>query len=299
MNNIIFTLNGTPINMTELWNLFKNEEDCVKLLCTKYAAEPGIAKLMVEDFKTQAGIRHQESMNHLKNDQKTPKENSNVKVVSIRCPDCNASLEFEQGRNNAFCQYCGAKIILFNENEHVYKHIDEAAVKNAETDRLIKLKELEMKEKSNNQKKKYVYIYGIVMVVILLFLIISILAGSEGLITLFALLLFVGLYGGVFGLIALIPKPSDSQQNNRKIALPMWITKYKNMDYRIVEKELRRAGFYNIRCIEVYDLKNGLFNSQDQVASLTIDGNQSVAAGQKYLPETPIVITYHSFRVKR
>ncbi len=31
-------------------------------------------------------------------------------MVVLKCPNCNASLEFDAGRQFAFCQYCGTKI---------------------------------------------------------------------------------------------------------------------------------------------------------------------------------------------
>ena len=48
-----------------------------------------------------------------------------VKVVELKCPSCNAALTLEEGREQIFCQYCGAKVVLHNENEHIYRHIDE------------------------------------------------------------------------------------------------------------------------------------------------------------------------------
>lgn len=213
-----------------------------------------------------------------------------VSAVSIKCPDCNASLELVQGRNTVFCQYCGAKIILFNENEHVYKHIDEAGIKYAETERIIKLKELELLEKKEAQKKRYIIIWLSIIGVLGLLAIIMGLSGKEmGA----AILGMVAVYIGLFGAAEFSSNGNDKEKD--KIVLPMSISRYKDMDYHIVEAELRRAGFYNIRCIELCDLKTGFFNSQDQVALLSVDGNQSVVAGQKYLPEVPIVITYHSF----
>ena len=35
-----------------------------------------------------------------------------IKTVSLKCPECNANLEIEEGRKRCFCQYCGTKIML-------------------------------------------------------------------------------------------------------------------------------------------------------------------------------------------
>ena len=76
-----------------------------------------------------------------------------MKVISLKCPECSASLSVEEGRDQLFCQYCGAKIVLQNENERIYRRIDEADVKRSETERLIRLKELEMEAAKQEDEK--------------------------------------------------------------------------------------------------------------------------------------------------
>ena len=80
--------------------------------------------------------------------------NMAVKFTSVKCPDCGAVLPIEEGRNQVFCSYCGSKIIMTNENEYVYRHIDEAEIKQAETERILKLKKMEMIEKKNEEAAK-------------------------------------------------------------------------------------------------------------------------------------------------
>ena len=74
-----------------------------------------------------------------------------VKIYSVKCPECNASLPIEEGRTQMFCSYCGSKIIVNNENEYIYRHIDEAELTQAETDRLVELKRLDMEEKQREK----------------------------------------------------------------------------------------------------------------------------------------------------
>lgn len=76
------------------------------------------------------------------------------KIIKLECPNCKSSLSATEKREYMFCEYCGAKIILENENEHIIRNIDEAAIKRAETEQLIKLKELEMEEKQREENKK-------------------------------------------------------------------------------------------------------------------------------------------------
>ena len=77
-----------------------------------------------------------------------------ISIVSVKCPECKASLPIEEGRTQIFCSYCGAKVIITNENEFIYRHIDEAEVTQAETDQLVRLKELELEEKRIEDDKQ-------------------------------------------------------------------------------------------------------------------------------------------------
>lgn len=77
-----------------------------------------------------------------------------IKFNSVKCPDCGATLPIEEGRNQMFCSYCGSSIIVTNENEYIYRNIDEAKlkqaeaeIKKAEAEKEIKLKKLEIIEK--------------------------------------------------------------------------------------------------------------------------------------------------------
>lgn len=79
--------------------------------------------------------------------------------ISVKCPECGADFPLEEGRTMAFCSYCGSKLLVSNENEHIYHTIDEAGIKQAETDRMVKLKMLEMEEKYNNGRKTLIILW--------------------------------------------------------------------------------------------------------------------------------------------
>lgn len=75
-----------------------------------------------------------------------------ITLNSIKCPECGAMLPIEEGRTQVFCTYCSAKVIITNENEHIYRHIDEAGIKQAETNRMVRMRELDLAEKNNSNK---------------------------------------------------------------------------------------------------------------------------------------------------
>ncbi len=40
-----------------------------------------------------------------------------MKVVNLKCPQCNAILEINDNSNYAICKYCGTKVSIENKNE--------------------------------------------------------------------------------------------------------------------------------------------------------------------------------------
>lgn len=91
-----------------------------------------------------------------------------VSVKSVRCPDCNAALEIEEGRKQCFCSYCGAKIELFNDNEYelITRHIDEAALEKARTEKEIELAKI--KADADSEKRWFRVLVGIFWFVVVL-----------------------------------------------------------------------------------------------------------------------------------
>lgn len=112
-----------------------------------------------------------------------------IKFTSVKCPECGANLPIEEGREKMFCSYCGMQIIMTNENEHIYRHIDEARFKQAEVNQAVQLKKLEIIERKRaaaEKNKKLKIIVSIVM-------------GVDGI-----LLMLAGAgWGGMVGLLVL------------------------------------------------------------------------------------------------
>ena len=47
-----------------------------------------------------------------------------IRFVSIKCPECGAALDVEEGRRQIFCSYCGSSVLIDNDNEHIIRHIN-------------------------------------------------------------------------------------------------------------------------------------------------------------------------------
>lgn len=90
-----------------------------------------------------------------------------MKMISLKCPECGANISIEERHKQCFCQYCGAKIILDDGNTtHTYHKVDEARIKEAEVDKLIRLKELEI-EKEERQYRRNIVKYKVIALFVL------------------------------------------------------------------------------------------------------------------------------------
>lgn len=78
-----------------------------------------------------------------------------VKIISLKCPECDANISIEENLKQCFCQYCGTKIIIDDGSTmHTYRKVDEARIKEAEVKESIRLKELEIKERAQITKER-------------------------------------------------------------------------------------------------------------------------------------------------
>ena len=66
-------------------------------------------------------------------------------------------------------------------------------------------------------------------------------------------------------------------------------------DYHEVVSELEDDGFTNITTEPVDDLITGWINKDGEVETVEIDGDTKFSNGSRYLPDSKIVVTYHTF----
>ena len=120
--------------------------------------------------------------------------------VSVKCPECGASFPMEEGRKISCCSYCGTKILISNENEHIYHSIDEAVIKRAEADRAVRMKMLEMEERSNIARRILIIIWLALTGILLLVGIIGLATDHDN----FSLCLIFSLDVGLLGVLVMI-----------------------------------------------------------------------------------------------
>ena len=120
-----------------------------------------------------------------------------VKMVSLKCPECDATLSIAEGRKQCFCEFCGAKIIIDDgSTTNVYR--DEARIKEAEVREQIRLKELELEVDERKQKRKILKIKIIISIILGIVGLILVAApytvDANGTIGLMGLLCFVSIF---------------------------------------------------------------------------------------------------------
>lgn len=56
-----------------------------------------------------------------------------MKLIAVKCPQCDATIDIDEQRKSCFCMYCGTKIILDDGSRtYTYIHIDKTREKEIE-----------------------------------------------------------------------------------------------------------------------------------------------------------------------
>ena len=142
-----------------------------------------------------------------------------VRVISLKCPECGAQLTVEADRNYSFCSYCGTKILIQNENERVYRHVDEAGIKKAEvekvkaeTDRIIQLKHLEFEVEKHAAKKKAKQIRTIIALALIgIAIILFLLSGANQHFSVLGMIFFLM---AIFIIFIINPSEDEEKRND-------------------------------------------------------------------------------------
>lgn len=218
-----------------------------------------------------------------------------VSLTSIKCPACGAMLDIEDGRKQVFCSYCGTKILVNNDNEYIYHHVDDADIKQAETDRIIQMRKMDLIEKECEERERTKREKGIVKTVVaflaIVFIIIGNCAWNDGLIFAGILCCFILLFMWIND-----RKKPDELDFGDKVMVPSSISGYKNKNYEAIEAIFRSAGFTNVKSIPLNDLTAGLLKKPGMVESIIINGQSVTGGGTKYMPNVSVIISYHSYK---
>ena len=211
-------------------------------------------------------------------------------LINLTCPQCNATLSVEEGREMLFCSYCGHKILLNDENKHTIHYIDDAAIKRAETERMIQLKELEMEEKKRANKK----------VAVIIWLVITIVLGVIGICGMPMCLMLAMIVGG-WGAIGLFAFPAANKKkkparvaNEDEVQITHQLRSYYEEHYQTIYGLYKGAGFENITVVPLHDLNLFAIKKSGLVDSISIKGEEDFDEGDIFKKTDSVVIMYHS-----
>lgn len=225
-----------------------------------------------------------------------------IELVSVKCPDCGATLNIESNRKQAFCTYCGAKVIVDNgrDYEFTYHKVDDAEVKRAETEQAVRLKELEMEEKRREDakaaRKKKTIISIVLTIMGLSILIVAATSniGGKG------FLMIAGMFPLVVAAFMLMSndnKPAEKIDLGDKVKVPTSISNYEKQSFIAINSMMIGAGFTNVKCIPLNDLNVGVLKKPNMVESITINGNKVTHGGGIYPKDATVIITYHCMKL--
>lgn len=215
-----------------------------------------------------------------------------------RCPECGASLQIrDTNREFAFCEYCGSKIML-DDYRSTQRIIDEARIKQAETDRIVRLRSLELDGEKHTFRTILTIIWVILSIIILAICIINVTFGKDRFVSEFFLIFYIGgpiIGGGAYLLFKFLPDQEYKKTvvRNGGIIFPESVFPLSDQHYETMETTLRNLGFRNITCVNKHDITLGLLQKPGKVDSVSVGGESLQSAGSAYMPDTPIVITYH------
>lgn len=222
-----------------------------------------------------------------------------MQARTYNCPNCQANLVIPEGRNSVFCTYCGSHVQLDN-GEQILRIVDEARIAETETDRTVRLREIEADE---NERKSFARSKTIKMAIYFIIGFVSIYlmyinGFDEKNPAEITPLQFAGTFGLVFSVTALIINAKrDSAANHRrdgKIKVPDIVASWDVQKKEIVKASFESAGFTNIRLVPLKDL--GIFSGgkKEIVESITVNGEKVKSKNKWFDPNALVVISYHS-----
>lgn len=188
-----------------------------------------------------------------------------MKLRVLKCPECRANLEIEEGRTSCYCQYCGCKIILDDENQEVTINKNINITKNiTHTNRSIDDAEV-IRETNKAKEDKRGWIALIVCAII-------------------------GI-GIPLGMMLKFDVEEKIARNRGKINAGF----YRDLlgeNYETVQAHFESAGFTNIELIDLDDSGIAFWND-GKVKTISVGGDTSFESIDWFDPDTKVVISYH------
>ena len=254
-----------------------------------------------------------------------------MEFIKLKCPQCDADLEIENGIDLFYCKYCGCRLMLDGQNKYVVA----AKVRQKEVEHerykmnfAAQEKEKDYKREKESNKNLLVGFIAFFAIMALIF-IVTTASGNmsvrreehklEKIENEVRTLISQGRYDEALTRVEQIRYENDWSTEPKKkwdktrealikeikskqktyvedfgIAVPLSSSDAKGMNYKDVVKKLEEAGFTNIQTVRLNE-KPGLFNKAgvDDVKQISIAEDKSFKAGTKFISDSSVIISYY------
>lgn len=224
-------------------------------------------------------------------------------IIALRCPSCGAEISIEKGHETLFCQYCGTKILINDENETTTRHINEAEMIRANTERQIALQQLSLTKVEDKQKKIKFILFMIWGISSLLCAVIGLCIGlNNGFKT---IPFIIGIFGALSTIFCLLASFDSRAAKSNTVVSPAFIYKititnamerWREQPCAVMSTIFRAQGFRNVQTVPMRDLRDASDRRNEIVDSITINGSEEWEEGDTFSPNATIIISYHSAR---
>lgn len=198
-----------------------------------------------------------------------------MKLLKLNCNNCNAQLEVDIENLQAYCPYCGQKLLFdLEQMERVLvekeqtKRARERTKRSEEATKRVQI-ECEYRDKKDRREK----------------------AANRN--SWIGIILFWCLCIGILFYLGYSDK--QEHQKNNEIQVSASSQDLKEESIENAREILKSCGFQNIKATNKEDLVVGFFSKEGEVESITINGNKNFSKGDWFPADAIIVITYHGF----
>lgn len=183
-----------------------------------------------------------------------------MKLIRLKCQNCNANLEMDYDRLLAYCPYCGEKLLIDDNNLGEYLSQRELTKRDQ-----IRREYIEKEKIRDNANKRLTAIGTIIM-----------------------FLVFIGV------ICAVLFAPAYIHKQNKEIKVGISAKELKGQNNVYVKEILREKGFTNIQMEPTGGLLDRITKKDGEVASVSISGNKNFKGDEYYPYNTVIRITYYA-----
>ncbi|MBQ6482081.1 MAG: hypothetical protein IJI45_13255 [Anaerolineaceae bacterium] len=227
------------------------------------------------------------------------------KTSGIKCPHCDAPLEYDGSSRYVTCEYCGSKVEVTGENEIVFHKIDEAAVQKTKTEREVRLKELDVQNAIDARDTVHHNWYTIIWGGIVAACLVAGLLGNEDMLYLAFFAAFIGFCGKY--VIAFFRRENEKEareERERKAKLAdgyllfpedLAFSLFQTVNAPTAVDILKNAGFKNVQTVNLRDLKDGSQMDKKGIISHVIIDGKEAKKNDVFLPDSVVQVQFHDY----